>query len=56
VEGIVEVAVTAHQGKELVPLPEGSSYLGFLFARAPKPEAVELALREAHRKIRFDIT
>jgi biotin carboxylase len=53
VEGIVEVTITAHVGKELVPLPEGSSYLGFLFARSEEPETVERALREAHGKLRF---
>jgi biotin carboxylase len=51
--GIVEVAIAAHPGQELVPLPEGSSYLGFVFARAERPEAVEHALRGAHRRLRF---
>ena len=37
----------------MVPLPEGSSYLGFIFARAVTPELAELALREAHSKLRF---
>jgi biotin carboxylase len=53
VEGVVEVTITAHPGQTLVPLPEGSSYLGFLFARAERPDAVERALREAHRRLRF---
>jgi hypothetical protein len=39
----------------LVPLPEGKSYLGFIFARAPEPEDVERALREAHGRLRFRI-
>ena len=34
VAGIEDVIVTAKPGQRLVPLPEGSSYLGFLFARA----------------------
>jgi hypothetical protein len=38
-----------------VPLPEGDRYLGFLFARGPSPEAVEAALREAHRRLTFRI-
>jgi biotin carboxylase len=55
VAGIEEVAITAKLDQELVPLPEGSSYLGFIFARAASPEAVEAALREAHRHLRFAI-
>ncbi|HEV8642652.1 MAG TPA: ATP-grasp domain-containing protein [Methylomirabilota bacterium] len=55
VEGIEEVAITAHLGQELVPLPEGWQYLGFIFARAETPEAVEKALREAHAHLRFDV-
>jgi hypothetical protein len=38
-----------------VPLPEGGSYLGFLFARAGTPEQVERALREAHARLEFAI-
>jgi biotin carboxylase len=55
VPGIESVTITAHPGQELVPLPEGSRYLGFVFARADTPEAVEAALREAHRRLGFDI-
>ena len=42
-------------GRELVPLPEGDSYLGFLFARGGAPAEVEAALREAHRRLELDI-
>jgi biotin carboxylase len=55
VPGIEAVTISAHRGQELVPLPEGSRYLGFVFARAETPEAVEAALREAHRRLSFDI-
>ncbi len=55
VEGIEEVTITAHPGAEIVPLPEGASYLGFLFARRETPELVEEALRQAHRNLVFDI-
>lgn len=55
VPGIVELTMTTRVGEKLVPLPEGASYLGFLFARAPTPEAVEAALREAHGRLRFEI-
>jgi len=40
----------------MVPLPEGSRYLGFIFARGDSPAQVEAALREAHRRLAFDIT
>jgi biotin carboxylase len=56
VPGIESVEITAKCGEKLVPLPEGSSYLGFLFARAGTPEAVEAALRAAHGRLRFRIT
>ena len=52
VPGIEEVTISAHVGQELVPLPEGSRYLGFILARADSPEAVEDALRAAHRRAR----
>ena len=55
VEGIVEVNITIPIGGEVVPLPEGARYLGFIFARAETPEAVETALREAHRRLEFVI-
>jgi hypothetical protein len=43
--------VSIRDGYELVPLPEGSSYLGFMFACAPTPEEVEAALRAAHAEL-----
>ncbi len=43
-----DVVIAIREGYELVPLPEGSSYLGFIFAHGPTPEAVEAALRAAH--------
>jgi biotin carboxylase len=55
VPGIEEITITIHLGQEVVPLPEGARYLGFIFARAETPEAVEAALREAHRRLAFEI-
>ncbi len=43
-----EVSIQVREGYELVPWPEGSSYLGFIFAHAPTPAQAEAALREAH--------
>jgi hypothetical protein len=56
VPGIEDVAITAPLESELLPLPEGSSYLGFLFARGAAPDEVEAALRRAHAELRFVIT
>jgi biotin carboxylase len=55
VPGIVDVTISAHIGQRLVPLPEGSRYLGFAFSRAETPEAAEAALREAQRQLDFRI-
>jgi biotin carboxylase len=55
VGGIEEVTITAHVGQDLIPLPEGWQYLGFIFARADTPDAVEAALRDAHARLTFDI-
>jgi formate-dependent phosphoribosylglycinamide formyltransferase (GAR transformylase) len=55
VGGIEELTMTASIGQELVPLPEGTRYLGFIIARGKTPEAVEEALREAHRRLEFVI-
>ncbi len=52
---ITGVEITAPLNNPLVPLPEGASYLGFIFARGESPAAVEQALRAAHRCLRFDI-
>jgi biotin carboxylase len=55
VPGIEEVTITAGIGQQLVPLPEGTRYLGFVLARGPRPDMVEEALREAHRHLKFEI-
>jgi biotin carboxylase len=54
--GIEEIHITAKVGQKLVPLPEGSSYLGFIFGRGHSPEFVEDALRRAHEKLHFVLT
>jgi biotin carboxylase len=55
VRGIEDVAITAHLGQALEPLPEGWQYLGFIFARAPRPDDVERALRDAQARLAFTI-
>ncbi|MBI3263197.1 MAG: ATP-grasp domain-containing protein [Acidobacteria bacterium] len=51
VPAIEQIHITAKPDQKLVPLPEGASYLGFIFARAGTPEEVEHALRTAHGKL-----
>ena len=55
VPDIIDVTITAKPDTKLTPLPEGKSYLGFIFAHAPTPLGVEQALRAAHAKLRFII-
>jgi biotin carboxylase len=54
--GIEQITISAKEGQKILPLPEGSSYLGFIFARASSPQQVEDALRQSHKHLRFDIT
>jgi len=53
VDGIEDVRITAKPDTTLVPLPEGRSYLGFIFARAARPDDVDRALRDAHAHLDF---
>lgn len=55
VRGIDEIRITIPVGQEVVPLPEGTRYLGFIFARGETPDRVEAALREAQRQLTFHI-
>jgi biotin carboxylase len=55
IAGVEEIAITAKIGQPLEPLPEGASYLGFIFARGNAPEDVERSLRNAHTRLRFKI-
>ena len=55
VAGIADICVTAKPDQLLIPLPEGSSYLGFIFALGERSADVEGALRAAHQRLRFVI-
>ena len=55
VAGIEAVRITAKPDTTLVPLPEGKSYLGFIFARGAAPCTVDRALRDAHAQLHFAI-
>ena len=50
--GIREVSITVREGYELIPLPEGGTYLGFVFALGEDPAGVEASLRRAQEAIR----
>jgi hypothetical protein len=52
---VVDVRITAKADQMLVPLPEGASYLGFIFARADRRHDVDVALRTAHARLVFNI-
>ena len=55
VDGIDDVRITAKTDELLLPLPEGRSYLGFIFASGEDPARVEQSLRDAHATLAFDI-
>ena len=55
VPGVDEVTISAGTGAELVPLPEGGAYLGYVFARGRMPGGVESALRDAAGRLRIVI-
>jgi biotin carboxylase len=52
---IEDVVISMHKGQDVIPLPEGSRYLGFIFSRAETPAQAEAALRQAHAHLRFTI-
>ncbi|HEU5374848.1 MAG TPA: ATP-grasp domain-containing protein [Ktedonobacteraceae bacterium] len=52
---ITGIEITAKLHNSLIPLPEGASYLGFIFARGETPASVEAALRHAHSLLHFEI-
>jgi biotin carboxylase len=52
---VEEITITAKPDQQLLALPEGASYLGFIFARADAPALAERAVRDAHARLRFTI-
>ncbi len=51
VPGVEELVMTAKPGDQLIPLPEGKRYLGFIVARGTEPAEVEETLRKAHSQL-----
>ena len=55
VPGITGIEITAPLNQPISPLPEGASYLGFIFAQGETPQEVEAALRTAHAALTIQI-
>jgi len=51
VDGVVGLEISIPMGRELVPLPDGDRYLGFIFARGETADDVEDALRRAESRL-----
>ena len=56
VEGVTEVVISVGVGEEVLPLPEGDRYAGFVFAGGATADNVEAALRQAWAKLEIEIT
>jgi len=56
VPGVEGVTVAIQPGDAIRALPEGSSYLGFIFARGSSPAEVERTLRASFAELRFELS
>jgi biotin carboxylase len=55
VEGVAGVEISIPLGRDVVPLPEGDRYLGFIFARGETAHEVEEALRRAESCLEVEL-
>ena len=55
VKGITGIRITAERGQIVAPPPEGTGYLGFIFARGRRPAIVVASLRDALRRLDFKL-
>lgn len=53
---VTQIEITARLKDYVEAWPQGASYLGFIFARAPQPAQAEAALRGAHSLLRFRLS
>ncbi|HWD25487.1 MAG TPA: ATP-grasp domain-containing protein, partial [Acidimicrobiales bacterium] len=53
--GVTGLEIAIAPGRPVEALPEGSRYLGFLFAEGHSPEAVERSLRDGHARLVVEI-
>jgi hypothetical protein len=51
VSGVTAIRVTAERGQLVAPPPEGTGYLGFIFARGRAVARVEASLRDALKRL-----
>jgi biotin carboxylase len=56
VPGVEDVVITAKEGQKMLPLPEGSAYLGFLFFRDESVDLVLDGLRKVHQCLKFQFS
>ncbi len=52
-EHVVDIEIHIREGYKLTPLPEGASYLGFIFAQAPDYDQVYQSLKSAYQHLKF---
>lgn len=55
IRGIENIVITIAPEQKLEPLPFGSKYLGFIFARGETPESVEKSIRKAYSSLEIVI-
>jgi hypothetical protein len=55
VPGITGLTITIPAGQQVLPLPDGDRYLGFIFAEAGTRQEVEKALTAAYDRLRVVI-
>ncbi len=53
IKHINKIDIIIREGHELIPLPEGNQYLGYIFASAETSEQVTTAIREAYALLSF---
>jgi biotin carboxylase len=56
VPGVEGVTVTLNPGESIRTLPEGASYLGFIFALGATPDEVEQSLRASFAELKFELS
>jgi biotin carboxylase len=55
IAGVESVEISTPLGTKLATVPDADRYLGFIFAKGPRPEDVEESLRAAHARLKFVI-
>ena len=50
---ISQIEIHIQPGYELIPLPEGASYLGFIFSKSESYKNTYQSLQQAYKKLRF---